>query len=102
MEPVTVHYCPISTLPYEYIEFLPAKIKEKCIENILKNRDELEELGIDVSNLGLNLDGDGQEEEKEKGQKRGGKALRTKQLEKAVNLLFKKSIQYTDHELNFF
>merc|ERR1712066_408847 len=56
IEEVQVFYCPISTMPYEFIEFMPKKIQEKCVANIKKNQAKLEKMGMDPSSWGLNLD----------------------------------------------
>lgn len=80
-----VYYCPISSLPYELIEFLPSKLKKQCTENVIAKRAKLEKVGIDVENLGLNLNPEADAEPEEgKSQKRGGKAasLNSKALEK--------------------
>ena len=70
---VEVFYCPVSTMPYEFVEFLPKKVQEKCIANIKKNQAKLEKMGMDPNSWGLKLDGDGDQEEEGKSQKRGGK-----------------------------
>merc|ERR1711976_148967 len=85
IEEVPVFYCPISTMPYEFIEFLPKKVQEKCIANIKKNQAKLEKMGMDPNSWGLKLDGDGDQEEEGKSQKRGGKGNKaSKQMEKAL------------------
>merc|ERR1711920_874938 len=86
IQEVQVFYCPISTMPYEFIEFMPKKIQEKCIVNIKKNLAKLEKMGMDPSSWGLNLDDKGNEDgEEAKSQKRGGKGNKaSKQMEKAL------------------
>jgi len=82
---VPVFYCPISTMPYEYIEFMPKKIQEKCIANIKKNMAKLEKMGMNPSGWGLNLEDGGDIQEEGKSQKRGGKGNKaSKQMEKAL------------------
>merc|ERR1739848_345482 len=74
IEEVTVFYCPISTMPYEFIEFMPKKIQAK-----------LEKMGMDPSSWGLNLNDDADDKEEGKSQKRGGKGNKaSKQMEKAL------------------
>jgi len=85
IEEVPVFYCPISTMPYEFIEYMPKKIQEKCIANIKKNLGKLEKMGMDPSKWGLNLEDDGDDKEEGKSQKRGGKGNKaSKQMEKAL------------------
>merc|ERR1712062_331503 len=81
---VEVLYCPISTMPYEYVEFLPKKIQEKCVSNIKKNMAKLEKMGMNPASWGLNYDQDDDKDEG-KSQKRGGKGNKaSKQMEKAL------------------
>lgn len=82
---VPMFYCPISTMPYEFIEFMPKKIQEKCIANIKKNLAKLEKMGMKPNTWGLNLEDGGDIEEEGKSQKRGGKGNKaSKQMEKAL------------------
>merc|ERR1711937_309948 len=76
-------------MPYEFVEFLPKKIQEKCVANIKKNLAKLEKMGMKPHSWGLNLDtssGKAEEGEGEEGksQKRGGKGRASKQMEKAI------------------
>merc|ERR1711934_613398 len=85
IEEVAVFYCPISTMPYEFIEYMPKKIQEKCIANIKKNMAKLEKMGMNPSGWGLNLEDGGDIQEEGKSQKRGGKGNKaSKQMEKAL------------------
>lgn len=86
--PTTVHYCPVSTLPYEYIEFAPKSVQKACIKAINSSLAELADKGIDVNALGLTLTKEGGDDktEESKSQKRGGKGanIKSKQLERKV------------------
>merc|ERR1712168_693651 len=93
-----VHYDVTSTLPYEYIEFLPKKFQEKCIEKIKENKESILKQGVDLSKCnipGISDEIDGMAnltiKEDSKSQKRGGKASGAskkleKQLEKSENV----------------
>ena len=98
-----VFYCPISSLPFEYIEYAPKKVQEKSIEYMIKNIEKLKENNVNIANInipevleaaGIELNeaqADQAAKNKKDGkdgkaQKRGGKSatIASKKLEKAV------------------
>merc|ERR1712183_30966 len=97
-----VFYCPISSLPFEYIEYAPKKVQEKSIDFMIKNIDKLKDRGVNIQNINIPevLEAAGIElnesqaakaaanknKDNSKAQKRGGKSatIASKKLEKAV------------------
>merc|ERR1712088_103077 len=89
LEVKDVFYCPISSLPFEYIEYLPKSVQTKCIDYMRNNLDLLKSKNVNLDNINLDItspaSGSGDASSKDgaadtedgkeggKSQKRGGK-----------------------------